>query len=331
MMEGYKVSVIMAAFNAAEYIADAIGSVLAQTYPDFEIVVVNDGSSDQTEDILRSYVQKHPNMIFETISHSGVCFSRNRAIEISTGDYLFFLDADDFIHPQLLERMIFAVQQTGAMMASELFCQVNINASHTMIHNLPPREKEINYSYRSHQETRDDLFCNSALNMIGGLLIKKRIAQEVKFDERFIIGEDKLFLYQSVLAGADYAAIHKKWYYNRIHKTNSSYNHSREAFLSRYMRRKYFWINEFVSGKHEHAIQEINEAFSILLDHYKHNKTREEFALISRLIRRDRKYFYRLKNPKIRLFVFCISHLNPMLFSKKTTSALEIWKNTGLY
>ena len=89
------VSVIIPAFNAQDLIRETLNSVLAQTYENLEIIVVDDGSTDQTSQVVRSY---HPRVLYYYESNSGGCaVPRNTGIERSSGEFLCFLDADDIM------------------------------------------------------------------------------------------------------------------------------------------------------------------------------------------------------------------------------------------
>lgn len=95
------ISVIMAAYNAAAFISEAIESALEQTRPAHEIVVVDDGSTDATADVVRGF----PQVRYLHQQNQGASAARNRAIEASTGSYLAVLDADDLWPAQRLEAM----------------------------------------------------------------------------------------------------------------------------------------------------------------------------------------------------------------------------------
>lgn len=97
------VSVIIPCYNQGQFLAEAIDSVLAQTYPHVEIIVVNDGSTDNTVDVAASYGDKIKYIWQE---NSGVSVARNRGILESRGDYLQFLDADDLITPLKLSQQL---------------------------------------------------------------------------------------------------------------------------------------------------------------------------------------------------------------------------------
>lgn len=97
-----KVSVIIPAYNAAAYIADAIHSALAQTWPDKEIIVVDDGSADATASIAESI----PGITCLRQANGGVSCARNVGVRHSSGDMIAFLDADDIWHPDKVEAQV---------------------------------------------------------------------------------------------------------------------------------------------------------------------------------------------------------------------------------
>lgn len=89
------VSIVIPAYNAARYLSETIVSVINQTYTNWELIVVNDGSKDETLSIAKSFANKDPRIHIIDKSNSGVSDSRNTGIKVAKGDVLFFLDADD--------------------------------------------------------------------------------------------------------------------------------------------------------------------------------------------------------------------------------------------
>lgn len=100
-----KVSVIMPVYNADDYITQAIETILTQTLTDFELICVDDGSTDKSVEIIKSFTKKDERIKLIEMSHTGVSTARNKGLLKSQGEYLIFLDADDFYEETLLEKL----------------------------------------------------------------------------------------------------------------------------------------------------------------------------------------------------------------------------------
>lgn len=117
-MEG-KVSIIIPAFNVENYIGRGVSSALSQTYEDIEVVVVDDGSSDGTWSVLQSY-STDPRVVLSRQENSGVSRARNHALNLATGDYVIFLDSDDWLEPEACEQMMrMQSLKPGALIAAD--------------------------------------------------------------------------------------------------------------------------------------------------------------------------------------------------------------------
>ena len=103
-----RVTVVTAAYNAAPYIAETIESVLAQTYEDFDYIVVDDGSSDETVEIVARYA---PRVVAVRQENAGAGAARNRGVELAAGEYVAIVDADDVWVPDKLERQVAAMDK----------------------------------------------------------------------------------------------------------------------------------------------------------------------------------------------------------------------------
>ena len=97
-MDNYKVSVIVPVFNASQYIGNTLSSILNQDFQDFEIIVVDDGSTDDSLEIINTTLENSsiPHKVIHQ-ENSGVSVARNAGIDASSGDYLVFIDADDYV------------------------------------------------------------------------------------------------------------------------------------------------------------------------------------------------------------------------------------------
>lgn len=100
-----KISVIIPLYNKAPYAAKTIGSVLSQTYSDYELVIVDDGSKDNSAEIAEKAIDGQPNCLLIKQENAGVSMARNNGVAASHGDFLCFLDADDWWEPTFLEEM----------------------------------------------------------------------------------------------------------------------------------------------------------------------------------------------------------------------------------
>lgn len=98
-----KVSVVMPVYNAGDYLCPAIETVLSQTLEDFELICVDDGSTDESLDVLESYAARDSRVSVMSINHMGICTARNKGLLKTSGEYVIFLDADDFYDERLLE------------------------------------------------------------------------------------------------------------------------------------------------------------------------------------------------------------------------------------
>lgn len=120
------VSVIMPSYNAEKYIDEAIRSVIAQTYTNWELFVIDDGSTDGTARIAQSYAEKDSRVIFRQNSHNmGTANTRNIGIRLANGEWIATLDSDDIWHPEKLEIQLKKAQETGALFlysSYSLFC-----------------------------------------------------------------------------------------------------------------------------------------------------------------------------------------------------------------
>lgn len=103
--QGLKISVVIPAYNAAQTIGDTLASLLAQTYSQWQAVVVDDGSTDATGQVVRSFVERDPRIALVTQPNGGEAAARNRGIAEAHYEWLLFLDSDDWIAPDYLDRM----------------------------------------------------------------------------------------------------------------------------------------------------------------------------------------------------------------------------------
>lgn len=106
MLNNIKISLIVPCYNIRKYLPRCIESILAQTYKNLEIILISDGSTDGTDEVIREYAKKDSRIIPIFKQNSGVSDTRNRGLDIATGDYIGFVDGDDYIEPEMYETLL---------------------------------------------------------------------------------------------------------------------------------------------------------------------------------------------------------------------------------
>jgi teichuronic acid biosynthesis glycosyltransferase TuaG len=120
------VSVIMPAFNAEDFIAQAMESVVNQTHSDWELIIVDDCSNDRTASIIDSHARDEPRIVFlQQQQNQGVAAARNRALEAAQGEYIAFLDSDDYWLPNKLERQLAIMAEKGALICCSNYMRMD--------------------------------------------------------------------------------------------------------------------------------------------------------------------------------------------------------------
>ena len=108
------VSIILPVYNAQNHIARCVGSICAQTYQNIEIIILNDGSKDQSLPVCEEFRQKDPRILLVDKANSGVSDTRNLGLKLASGKYVEFVDSDDYLDPDFTERLVAAAEENEA-------------------------------------------------------------------------------------------------------------------------------------------------------------------------------------------------------------------------
>ncbi len=183
------ISVIVPVYNAEKFIKRCIDSILCQTYKSFELVLVNDGSKDRSLDIMQEYADNDSRIKIYSQENKGVAAARNTGLLNSTGDYILYVDSDDWIEPDALERLLTAADCNTDI----VFCSSD-NAE------TPDSVKsETDIIYENWDNKRQILEFIKHKRMSGMLwnkLIKRCLTDGIFFNEKTGYGEDAEFLWQ---------------------------------------------------------------------------------------------------------------------------------------
>lgn len=173
------ISVLIPVYQVEGYLGRCLDSVLAQTYPDLEICMVDDGSTDGSAEIGQRYVEQAPMPVgLSRAEHLGVSHARQRLLEQAKGEYLFFLDSDDFLHPQTIETLYRLAVRHGADI-------VQCKMGHTSEDAMPPMDID-NPDERVYPDREQVmvafLSADSSLRvMLAGKLYRREMLQGIRF------------------------------------------------------------------------------------------------------------------------------------------------------
>ena len=130
-----KISVIIPVYNAEKYISRCLDSIINQTFKDIEIICVNDKSTDDSADILGKYSKKDKRIkIIDNPQNIGAALSRNKGIDTATGDFIYFIDADDYIDEKYLECMLKKIEHENCDIVLNVSIQSESNSTISQYH-----------------------------------------------------------------------------------------------------------------------------------------------------------------------------------------------------
>ncbi len=247
------ISVVVPVYNTAPYLCECVDSVLKQSYSDFELILVDDGSQDRSAEICRRIASKDRRIRFLQQKHKGVSAARNRAMDEAAGDYLFFADSDDAIHPELLQTLFRLIESGRAAVALSGYCRVSSEDLCERLFEDSCKKGEATSLFVSNREATQE-FAYSRLgsglfSAIGGKLIRREAVGPLRFDESLCNGEDTKFLYQLFDRGAEAVVLEQDWYYYRLHFSNASREITAKAYRDRYKCGKYICLREAGNGR----------------------------------------------------------------------------------
>ncbi len=186
------ISIIVPVYNGQDYLEKGIRSIQAQTYPNKEIIIVNDGSTDHTGDVCQSLMHKYDNIQVISLQDEGVSAARNAGMKKAGGDYLMFADADDRLHPRMLQELYDVLKSTGSDVAGcGFFTWSKEEEYENRIRVKDEDDKE------SHIFQRDEFLEEIAEGRdtrCWAKLYKRSVTNRHRFREGLTIGEDMLFL-----------------------------------------------------------------------------------------------------------------------------------------
>lgn len=306
-METNKVSIIMATYNRAHFIVETLESILKQTYSNWECIIIDDGGTDNTAEVIQSFLENDNRFSFfkrPNTCKKGLPGSRNYGIAKATGDYIIFFDDDDIVHPQLLK---FCVNEFNKDFQIDFVHYKKKSFQNDF--NYSELTTDLNYKITKLNSNLDEDVITSVLALASCTVLWKAVLiQENLFNENLMYAEEwecySRILIQNNLIGLK---INKALYFNRKHPNSNTGE---------------FWNNDPVrlTSKKEAIFFVANN----LVSSNKLSKKLKNYLLNKAINFRD---FNLLK----RLFqVFCIS-IQEKLFYLLKFSCFPIWLKYKVY
>lgn len=274
-------SIVIPVYNVAPYLRECLDSVLSQNFQDYEVCIVDDGSSDGSEVICDEYKQRYSHLI--KLLHQpnqGVSVARNRALDIAMGEYIWFVDADDYILPGALAYLNNIVRASGS--DTVFFGNKKYNGEQAVLYECSERDSFL----------RTHICYSNPLMLFNRYIIQN---QDLRFTKGMKMGEDLEFQYKYLLHCIKPVAIEYNFYSIRVRvgsasRSNTSIVVNLEssnvllsnmlACLQKLKEKDYLWIQGRISERLKSYLQsaayargvdwqEIQRRFNFFIKSYK--------------------------------------------------------------
>ena len=206
----FKYSVIIPVYNAEKTLHRCVDSLLGENYPDCEIILINDGSKDGSGEICRAYAESHPNVKYIEKENGGVSSARNAGLDAATGEYVLFVDSDDYISEGYFALIDKARQTSDADLW--LFSHGTDDGKTIKVHMIKPAC----YSDRAEAVPAIiDSICNKSLNAPWAKLYRREILENnrIRFPLGASVAEDRVFNIRYSCYVQNYAVSDRVLYY----------------------------------------------------------------------------------------------------------------------
>lgn len=186
------ISIIIPVYGVEKYIAQCLESVINQTYKNLEIIVVNDGTKDKSAEIAKEYATKDSRIKVYDFQNGGLSVARNRGLEIATGDYISYIDSDDWLDTKMYETLLETAMKNEADMVKCGIIETNGAAEEKITFS------DVKIINNEQHKAFKNYFKGILWTLVWNGLYKKELAKKVKFPDN-VVHEDNyssgMFLY----------------------------------------------------------------------------------------------------------------------------------------
>lgn len=199
-----KISILVPVYNVEKWISRCLDSLKGQTYRDFEVILINDGSTDHSERIASTYARKDSRFKVFSYPNKGISATRNRALDHAEGDAFLFVDSDDWIEPQMLEKMVRFMEREN--------CDI-VQCGYVMDFGKVPYLRHVaGKGVHSREEALHMLVENKGINNYPwGKLYRRHTFDGVRFPENVRGFEDTRTIFRTFLNASRIGTMHDRF------------------------------------------------------------------------------------------------------------------------
>lgn len=220
------VSILVPVYNVETYISTCLNSILSQTYTNLQIVLIDDGSKDNSLSICQEYANTNRRIEVYHQENQGVASTRNNLLKKAKGDYVLFVDSDDWIEIDMVDHLLSLGVQKDADM---VMCDRVIN-------DTQPIQTETNfYELSQVQAIKDFLHHKYFVGSLCNKLIKLSLLQDLTFDCGISYGEDALFCWQALKRSNIIIVTNKQLYHYRMNDKSLCHSYNGHQFSAYYV------------------------------------------------------------------------------------------------
>lgn len=218
-IKNINISIIVPVYNAEKYLINTVDSILTQTYKEFELILVDDGSKDSSLKLCNTILKKDERVIVLHQENQGASAARNAGIKIAKGKYICFIDSDDYIEKDMLECLITNAENYNVDISCCGLVQVALDGE--IKNHYCHGEKKY---FTDMKELMENFFINPAYKEIlygpYNKIIRREILQEVKFNEKYRVAEDLLFNFECLEKAKSFYLENRELYHYIKHENS---------------------------------------------------------------------------------------------------------------
>ncbi len=207
------VSLILPVYNADKYLRDCIQSILEQTYPNFELIIVDDGSTDKTSEICKDFAERDPRIRYYRQINRGVSSARNFALTKAYGEYVGFVDSDDIVDQDMYREL---VRISDRYRTDITICRYKEFLETPDLAGRD-RKKPIIEMFNAETAAYQMLTGDKFEGHVWTKLIRRSVLSGLEFNPDLVICEDEVFMLQVLKRSVQIAFIPGEYYYYRVH------------------------------------------------------------------------------------------------------------------